>query len=77
MLIEGHRYSNSFCSKSKKSAEASAIGGILSFKKTWTNPNKRAQTYGLYSQKDTKKFINTIGFNNPKHIQKCLGGVVA
>jgi len=72
-----------FFSKGKLKIELySAIPGLqhtveramrrLGFSSSWKNANKRAQTYGIYSRSDVRMFINTIGFNNPKHKAKCL-----
>lgn len=49
----------------------------MGFKKKWSKSKGSVKTYGLYSADDVRRFINTIGFNNPKHKAKCLDSVAA
>ena len=43
---------------------------LLDFKKKWTKSHGSVRRYGLYSKADVNRFINIIGFNNPKHKRK-------
>ena len=50
----------------------------LGFNKRWSQENTNGvRRYGLYSKSDIEKYINNIGFNNMKHLQKCPDSVVA
>ncbi len=42
----------------------------LGFDKEWKRSDRDVKTYGLYSERDVKRFINIVNFNNPKHIRK-------
>ncbi len=52
---------------------------MVGFEGKWRNNGKRASIYGIYGKDQVYKYIELVGFHNPKNnitVNKCLDGVV-